>query len=456
MPGRRRDGDRPEPDGAMPRSRSFLEEAVAVRQQFGATDLRDLLRSSPAKLIAAGLVLLVLCMTTGILIATAVDNRRHTLQNVLDSTEPDANSAQHLYSALSTADAAAGTSFISGGLEPQQMRDRYNQSIGEAAVELVVQSNRTLDAGTEDPDAQLLLGIATELPVYTGLIETARANNRQGHPVGTAYFGEASNMMQSTLLPMAQQLQEHRASAIADAQYRLVRPPWGAIALPVLTVSALVGAQVFLARRTRRILNPGLLPATIVLVMLLAWIVAAGTISAATATRARDDGAVPTETLTIGHILSQQARSAETLKLLRRDAGGDEDRIFDETTSRLSTILSEYPADAPAREDVAAARTHLQRWLESHQRMTDALARGDFPGASSVAIGPGPDEAAAEVDDLDRALTSGIGHTRQALRSGIADAARALNLLAAGAAASTTLAAALIVIGLWPRLREYR
>ncbi|WP_019932382.1 hypothetical protein [Nocardia sp. BMG111209] len=455
MPGRRGE-DRSGPGGQLPGSGSFLEEAAGVRQQFGAIDVRDLLRSSPAKLIAAGLVLLMMCLTTGVVIATAVDNRQHSLQDVLASTEPDANSAQHLYSALSVADAAAGSDFIAGGLESPVMRDRYNQSIGEAALELVVQSSRTLDAGTDDPDAQLLIGIATALPVYTGLIATARADNRQGHPVGAAYLSEASNLMQSTLLPMAQQLQEHRSAAIAEADRRQVRLPWAAIALPVLTLAALIAAQVFLAQRTRRILNPGLLPASIVVVILLVWIVVAGTISATTATRARDEGAGPTETLTIGHILGQQARSAETLKLLRRDASGDYDRTFDETTTRLSTLLSEYPDDAPADAEVAAARTHLQQWLESHQRMTDALARGDFPGASAVAIGPGPDEAAAEVDGLNDALTSAIVETRHTLRSGIAGSARALNLLSAGAAALTTLAAVLIVLGLWPRLREYR
>ncbi|MCX4098952.1 hypothetical protein [Nocardia sp. alder85J] len=459
MPGWWRDSVRagaPAPGGGMPSSGSFIREAAAVRQQFGAIDLRDLLRSSPAKVIAAGLTLLLLCGITGIVIATSIDNRRHGLQDMLDSTEPDANSAQHLYSALSVADAAAGTAFIAGGLEPRETRDRYNQSIGQAAVELVVQSNTTLDAGTEDPDAQLLLGIATALPVYTGLVETARTANREGHPVGAAYLSEASNLMQSTLLPMAQQLQEHRAEAIAAAQQRQVRILWAPIALPVLTLVALIGAQVYLARRTRRILNPGLLPAAITVVILLAWTVAAGTISARSAAAARDNGAVPTETLTVSHTLAQQARSAETLKLLRRDASGDYDRTFDETTSRLTTLLSGYPRHAPAQEEVGSARSHVQDWLEAHQRMTDALSRGDFPGASAVAIGPGPDEAAAEVDGLDRDLTTGIAHTRHELRAGIAGAARALNLLSAGAVALTTLAAALVSAGLWPRLREYR
>ena len=33
--------------------------------------------------------------------------------------------------------------------------------------------------------------LTTQIPIYSGLIETARTNDRLGNPVGTAYLGEA-------------------------------------------------------------------------------------------------------------------------------------------------------------------------------------------------------------------------------------------------------------------------
>jgi hypothetical protein len=88
--------------------------------------------------------------------------------------------------------------------------------------------------------------------------------------------------------------------------------------------------------------------------------------------------------------------------------------------------------------------------------MNDALGRGDFPGAATVAIGSGPTQATAEVDALDNSLADGIAETRNSLRGHVTDAARALDLLSPGALALAVLAAVLVLLGMWPRLREYR
>ncbi|MBL1072845.1 hypothetical protein JK358_00385 [Nocardia sp. 2] len=425
--------------------------AASLRERFDTAEMRLFARSSPAKLIVMGLVLLGLCVAAGAVTATAVTDRQHALDVLLDQAEPDAYSAQRLYTSLSIADASAGTAFISGGLEPKAVRDRYTQALGEASAELVTQSDRSGGA-----DTHLRTGIATGLPVYAGLVETARANNRLGEPVGAAYLSEASNLMQSTMLPMAQELQEHRASAITETQRNHVRPPWPAIVLPLLAVGALTVAQVFLFRRWHRVLNAGLLLATATMVVLLSWTVVAGFISAVDTTHARDDGSVPTSALTESRILVQQARTAETLKLVRRDMGVEYDRTFDEATTRLSEILGNYPSDAPGHREVSTATAALDRWRGAHQRMNDALSRGDFIGAGAVATGNGANEATAQVDALDRALADGIGDTRYELRANTSHAARTLDLLAPGALVLSTAAAVLVGVGLWPRLREYR
>ena len=432
--------------------------AAAVRNRIDASEVRAFVRSSPARLIALGLLLLGICLVAGAVTAAEVGDRQHALDRLLSAAEPDANSAQHLYTSLSVADAAAGTAFISGGLEPQPVRDHYDQAIGEAAAELVAQSARvgTQEAAEPDNDAELRTGIATELPVYTGLIETARTNNREGHPVGAAYLSEASNLMQGSMLPQAERLQEHRWAAITETQRDHVRPPWAAIGLPILALAALIGAQYYLARRWRRVLNPGLLAASGVLLILLSWTVIAGSFSAVATASGRDHGAIPGDRLTTSRILAQQARAAETLKLVRRDASSDYDNTFDNSIARLDDLLTHYPTDAPAADEVRTAHGALERWRATHERMADALGRGDFLQASKVAIGTGPEQASAAVETLDTALADGIAHTRQTLRDDISDAARSLNFLAPGALVLAALAAAFVLAGLWPRLREYR
>ncbi|MGV9612606.1 hypothetical protein [Nocardia xishanensis] len=430
--------------------------AAAVREHLDPADLRSFAHSSPGRLIALGLLLIGLCLTAGAVTASMVGDRQEDLRVLLVDTEPDADSAHRLYTSLSIADAAASTAFIAGGVEPEAVRDRYSQAVGEAAAELVAQSGQTTGYADTETDVRLRTGIATGLPVYSGLIETARANNRSGYPVGAAYLSEASNQMQTRLLPMAEQLQEHRSDAVDAAQRAHVRPPWTAIGLLILTLVVLVWAQTQLARRWRRTFNVGLLLASGAMSILLAWTVIAGSLSAAAMISGRDDAVVPASRLIEGRILAQQARAAETLKLVRREVTGDYDRTFDADIARLDELLGGYPGSAPAADEVANARAALARWRISHQRMNDALAHGDYHGAAVVATGPGAAQSTAHVDALDSSLESGITETRNTLRWEISRAIRVLDLLATGAMVLGIVAAAYVGIGLWPRLREYR
>ncbi|WP_433198190.1 hypothetical protein ACQP1G_03270 [Nocardia sp. CA-107356] len=431
---------------------------AGLRAHLDPANLRSFALSSPGRLIAVGLLLIGLCLGAGMMTAATVNDRQQGLDILLDDTEPDANSSHHLYTSLSIADAAASTAFIAGGLEPEAVRDRYSQALGEASAELVTQSGHAAGqaTGEDNPDTRLRTGIATGLPVYSGLIETARASNRNGYPVGAAYLSEASNQMQTTLLPMAAQLQSHRSDAVSAAQRHHVQPPWPAIAVLILALGALVWAQFDLSKRWHRVLNPGLLLASTAILILLAWTVTAGSLSAAEMIVGRDHGAVPSSRLTESRILTQQARSAETLKLVRRDATGDYDRTYESSVTRLHELLNGYPSDAPAASEIANARDALIRWRAAHQRMNDSLARGDFVGAATVATGPGAADAAAQVESLDRALGEALDATRDTLRDNISGAARSLHFLGPGALALGILAAAYVGLGIWPRLREYR
>ncbi|MEV0249419.1 hypothetical protein AB0H76_22660 [Nocardia sp. NPDC050712] len=428
-----------------------------VREQLDPANVRSFAESSPGRLIAFGLLLIALCLSAGWVTASAVGDRQHALDVLLDDTEPDAHSAHRLYTSLSIADAAAATAFIAGGLEPEPVRNRYNQAVNAAAAELVTQSGQGAGPAADGaPDTRLRTGIATGLPVYTGVIETARTNNRIGYPVGAAYLSEASHQMQTSLLPMAQELQSHRSDAVDAAQSRHVRPPWLSIALLLVTLGVLGWVQRDLARRWRRTLNAGLLLATGSVLILLAWTVIAGSISAAAVIQGRDEGAGPGSRLTETRILAQQARSAETLKLVNRDATGDYDRTYNNGMTRMNELLTGYPKDAPAADHLAEARSALDRWRVAHQRMNETLDRGDFTGAAVVATGAGAADVAAQVDALDRALELSLNETRSALRGNISQSARVLDFLGPGALALSIAAAGYVGLGIWPRLREYR
>ena len=111
-------------------------------------------------------------------------------------------------------------------------------------------------AGSNAADAELLGQATAGLTTYTGLVEQARANNRQGFPVGAAYLDQASAVLRSDVLPQLDELVQANSDRV-DASFDSVGSvPW-LLALGILALAALVVVQVWLARRTHRRLNAG-------------------------------------------------------------------------------------------------------------------------------------------------------------------------------------------------------
>ena len=149
--------------------------------------------TTPGRILTIGFVLSALVIASAFATSTTINDRQQALTTVLNHTEPLSFAAGQLYTTLSVADAAAATAFIAGA-EPRDVRQRYEQAITDAAVAVT----RASSGLTDEPMVQLLGRINAQLAVYTGLVETARTNNRAGNPVGSSYLSEASSLMQQT------------------------------------------------------------------------------------------------------------------------------------------------------------------------------------------------------------------------------------------------------------------
>src|SRR5256884_265918 len=157
-------------------------------------------RSTPGRLTALMLLLAVLGLLAGIAGVVGVMQRSALVDGVRNGSGPLAVQAQQLYRSLSDADATVAAAFLSNGIEPAALRQRYQDDIAAASAAL---SAVTAGAGT---DRDSVARLAAQLPVYTGLIDTARTYNRLGRPLGAAYLREASGLMRTELLPAAQRL----------------------------------------------------------------------------------------------------------------------------------------------------------------------------------------------------------------------------------------------------------
>ena len=358
-----------------------------------------------------------------------------------------------LYTTLSVADAAAATAMISGA-EPQAVRQRYEQAITDAAVAVTRASS-----GLTDPALVELLGRTNaRLAVYTGLIETARTNNRVGNPVGSSYLSEASALMQQTILPDAQRLYEATSARVDAETTASATIPAPVIIVVAITLSFGAFAHRWLARHTKRRVNVGLVIGGLAIAIMIIWVGTALAISTASSRAAKNTAAESLRAVTSLAITAQQARADETLALIRR---GDEDvrkRSYYQRVDQMRDELRDYlgRSDAVDKSGLAQADQLLQKWRQADERIDDYIKVGNYQAATQVALGTGEDDSTPAFDKLNDALYQGIQQSRTQLRSDISSARRVLSGTTVGGAMLSVGAALAVALGLWPRLSEYR
>jgi hypothetical protein len=421
-----------------------LDESLLVDLDEPDRPIVDFLRATPGRIAVMAVVLVVVVLAVGVAASASVSGRQHQLGTLGSHTEPLADAAQRIYSALSSANTTAATAFLAGGVEPRQIRDRYDATIGQASAGLVTASNGV--AANDIHSLTLLTDLSNQLALYTGMMATARTSNRDGFPIGVAYLSEASTLMQQSMLPDADRLYRTQTDAVTSSQ-RSAAPAYAVIAAAAVAFGLLILAQIFLARHSHRRLNPGLAVASVLMAVLTVWLAVSGLISAHAANDARTQGGEPLDVAVAARILVQQARADEILGLLKRGSDTLSDIRFDERTAQVGTLLDKHPVDG--------ASDALRGWIGSHNEIRNKLVVGDYPGAVAIARDGELQHSTAQFSRLDQALGDEITRLRQRQRDGITRSYIALSALPAGAAAISVLAALAIAAGVAPRLSEY-
>jgi hypothetical protein len=318
-----------------------------------------------------------------------------------------------------------------------------------------------------------------------------------GTPPAPGYYQQATDLMRTGILPQVSSLASV-SSARLDGAYAAGRAAAGTglavTALAGLAVLAgLIALQAFLARRFRRRVNPALVAAT--LVALLAATAAGGRLAAEAGHLkvARQDAFASIVALSQARAVSYAANADESRYLADPGRAAMYQRSFVAESRQLASVAG--PASAgPARyqaalddavrayqsggarvtfggylgaefrnitfpgERAAAAAALLayQRY-ERDDGQLRALARSDPKAAAAFDTGARPGQSDWAFRQYDRALSAVIGINERAFTAAIAagrgDAARWDGLIPAGCAA---LIAALVVLGVRPRLAEYR
>jgi hypothetical protein len=404
--------------------------------------VRRLARTTPGVVGIIAIVVAASCVLAGLVCGGQLDGRISEHNAVLDRSEPLAYSAQKLYAALSAADAAAASAFLSGGIETVAMRTRYKQALADAASALA-----DVTAGTTDAEARTAVAdMSAKLAAYTGLVESARANNRQGFPIGSAYLREASSLMQSALLPGAEKIYSGNLATLNDDQRAVGLVPTIGLVLLGLALAAIVVGSVILVRRTNRQFNLGLIVTAAAVLLVIGWIVVATRLAAANIEDSQTHGTAKFEHLAEARILAQQARTDETLELIARSDITGGEKSFVGHMDELTALLGTGPQ---------AAADAVAKWRASHRKQVQAYQNGDYLAAVAQAIGPEPEASAAQFAAVEGSLRNEIEQTRATLRDRVSAAGARLAWSPTGTLVLMVVGALVAVVGLWPRLKEF-
>ncbi|APT93313.1 membrane protein [Corynebacterium phocae] len=421
----------------------------------------NFITTTPGKMTTMMVLLTVTIAAAGLSMANFSSARHERLDVLLSSTEPMNNAAHNLYTSLSLADTVASTTFVQAGDTPEISRQLYNDSIDRAAA---AATQAVLGTDESDTHIRSLVGlIQRRLPVYTGMVEQARANHRSGNAVAVTYMTNASALMRDDILPAAGELFQLTSAKVATQERELTTPQWIPITGFLAAVGLLLVAQWWLWRLTRRRFNRGFLTGTALMLVALVWVVIANVLTWASGGQRFDTAAAPWEQLTNSQIAAQQARTAETLLLVNRQTP---DSVSDEFTGMASAVNQALDSFTNAehkeprhQETVDSARAALAEWSVAHRLMVENLAAGNYDAAiyQATAVNP-PEEiptSAPAFSQLNNSLTQLIATTREVMRTYINDSLT-VNRALGGAVGFLTIAAIFAIwVGIRPRLQEY-
>lgn len=197
-----------------------------------------------------------------------------TIGVVRDRAAPSAIDALEAHAALTDCDRAAWFSFRSGQAGLSGPGQTYQDDLTTAGQSL----DQLAALGTAGSAGRQVLQVVTgQLVTYQGLVEQADATYREGqHLLAFAYLTYASNSLNDPggLLSRIDDLAAlNRADLSADRRSAWVAPSWLLIVIvPAIAVAGLlVAAQLWMARRFRRLLNLPLLVAGLLLTALTVW-----------------------------------------------------------------------------------------------------------------------------------------------------------------------------------------
>lgn len=424
----------PAPSPATPApAQPTIDTVVARPGPPAAMSTPQRLRWLSTGLVAAGVIVGLVGALTFTFLAYAINRAEAETAQLIR--------VQTIQTNLLSADATATNAFLVGGLEPADQRAAYDRAIADTSG-LIAQA-----AQAQPADTEALAALNQQLTAYAATIEQARANNRQGLPVGAQYLRTASAQLRAGALPILDNLVSANARRAGAAMNLNVGYVFVVIA--VVGLAAMVAGHFWLARRFRRRINPGVLAgAAVLLVALVIGVVATQQIGAAVTTT-KDGSFRAVNVAADARIAANDAKSNESLTLIARGSGASFDQAWTARAEEVRADLARLPRPGDLGQQWAA-------YTDVHATIRQLDDSGAYDRAVQQATSASGTSANTTFNAFDTQLSDYLDAAGSATATELADRQPGLVITAILTLLAGLAAALLGRAGIGVRLREYR
>lgn len=459
--------------------------------------------TTPGRLRLARAVCLLLGTGLLILLVVAATAASGTWNAIAHRDAPRTVAASELSLALNDMDAQAANILLSSG-DSGTGKSRLDESYVKAqgfytdAQQTISRSLRTLGAAAEGDKAteETVVTLTDTFAQYQELIGRALENDEHpgGKDLARADYSRATDLLSARLLPQARTLVDAN-NAVYEHEYDTSRSDLSVqlaaeVVLGLLLVAALIVLQVRLARRFQRVFNPALLASTLCALVALVCGGRLLTVSADQLKIARHDSFDSVVALSRSKALGYDANADESRFLLDPSRRTAYESTFFDKSQKLYGIEGASPGSYDAKLDetwnayqrdhgdkrftgeyrreldnitFAGEREAAEKTVEAYavyqkddRAFRQLVAEGRLKEATAFCIGWASDTSNAHfglwMKALDQVTAINSSHHEKAIATG----RHAIGTQAPAAGGALLLAGALLVLGLRPRLAEFR
>jgi hypothetical protein len=307
--------------------------------------------------------------------ASVIDARR-AMQTIGKDTAPSIVAAEQMKFNMVDMDANAANDLLGGPQGVAAARDTYDKDRA-AAVAGLISAARNITYPEEEP---LIQTMENDMSLYSGYVAQAQLYNTMGDSASASQtMKTATDLMHQQILPAADQLDavnfNHLASTYADRTRTAVVSVATVSFAGLVVLGLLVGVQVFLARRVRRLLNPAMVAATLVALLLSGRLISTLTAEAADLKLAKQDAFDSVHALWQARAIAYDANGDESLYLLP----GFDPQSYTQSFLRKTAQL----ADSPLSDQLITSAANGN--VQFTGRLADEMNNITFPGELEAA-----------------------------------------------------------------------